>query len=165
MNKHRFFLGLISGLVLLPTLLFSFGADSRAAKTDLDRQSHQRYSTMKIRIDIEGANHPIFAAMHPSPATQDFINQLPLSLVLKDYAATEKIAVLPQKLSTLNAPRSYEGHSRDIAYYAPWGNLAIFYQDSTVGAANGLIFLGKLESLPKEFTQLKKLNVSITHVK
>lgn len=165
MNNHRFSLGLMSGLVMLLTLSLSFSAYSQAAKTDLDRKSHQGYSKMKIRIDIKGSNQPIFAAMHASPATEDFINLLPLSLELKDYAASEKIVDLPQKLSTLNAPRGYAGQSGDITYYAPWGNLAIFYKDSTVGSANGLILLGKLESLPKELIQMNKLKVSITHVK
>jgi hypothetical protein len=32
----------------------------------------------------------------------------------------------------------------DITYYAPWGNLAIFYQGS--GYANGLVKLGSIES-------------------
>lgn len=165
MNNYRFSLGMMSGLVMLLTLSLSFSADSNAAKTNLDRKSHQGYSKMKICIDIEGSNQPIFATLQASPATQDFINQLPLSLELKDYASSEKIADLPQKLSTLNAPRGYAGQSGDITYYAPWGNLAVFYKDSTVGSANGLILLGKLDSLPKEIIQMNTLKVSITHVK
>ena len=32
----------------------------------------------------------------------------------------------------------------DITYYAPWGNLAIFYKDA--GYARGLVKLGRLDS-------------------
>jgi hypothetical protein len=32
----------------------------------------------------------------------------------------------------------------DIAYYAPWGNLAIFYRD--FGYSSGLVKLGRLDS-------------------
>ena len=32
----------------------------------------------------------------------------------------------------------------DIAYYAPWGNLAIFYKD--FGYSRGLIRLGRIDS-------------------
>ena len=35
------------------------------------------------------------------------------------------------------------GHTGDITYYAPWGNLAIFYRDS--GYAKGLVKLGRIE--------------------
>jgi hypothetical protein len=31
----------------------------------------------------------------------------------------------------------------DIAYYAPWGNLAIFHKD--FGYSDGLIILGKID--------------------
>lgn len=165
MSSIRFSVGLMACLTLLFSSLLSFSAYSQAAKTTLERKPHQGYSKMKIRIDIEGLDQPLFAMLQASPATQDFINQLPLSLVLNDYASTEKIADLPQKLSMLNVPRGYAGQSGDITYYAPWGNIAIFYKDSTIGSANGLIFLGKMKSLPKEFTQMKKLNVLITQVK
>jgi hypothetical protein len=32
----------------------------------------------------------------------------------------------------------------DITYYAPWGNLAIFYRD--FGYSSGLVSLGRIES-------------------
>ena len=32
----------------------------------------------------------------------------------------------------------------DITYYAPWGNLAIFYKD--FGYSRGLVILGKIDS-------------------
>ena len=35
-------------------------------------------------------------------------------------------------------------HVGDITYYAPWGNLAIFYRDQPY--ARGLVSLGRIES-------------------
>jgi hypothetical protein len=46
---------------------------------------------------------------------------------LKDYAATEKISDLPNKLSTGDARPGYEPAAGDITHDAPWGNLALFH--------------------------------------
>ncbi|MEZ4747317.1 MAG: cyclophilin-like fold protein [Calditrichia bacterium] len=73
---------------------------------------------------------------------QSFISLLPLNLALEDYAGTEKISYLTRKLSTVDAPAGFDPSVGDITYYAPWGNLAIFYNG--FGFANGLINLGKI---------------------
>lgn len=61
-----------------------------------------------------------------------------------NYAATEKISYLPRKLSTAGAPAGSDPSAGDITYYAPWGNLAIFYKD--FGYSRGLIQLGRIDS-------------------
>lgn len=61
-----------------------------------------------------------------------------------DYAATEKVADLPKKLSTQGAPAGADPEVGDIAYYAPWGNLAIYYKD--FGYSAGLVRLGRIDS-------------------
>lgn len=77
------------------------------------------------------------AALEGSASAADFASMLPLSLTLDtDYAATEKIAYLPRTLTTAGAPAGVDPAVADIAYYAPWGNLAIFYRDA--GYATGL---------------------------
>lgn len=96
---------------------------------------------MKIRLRLE--DRLITATLIDSKATQDFISLLPLTLTLADYAGTEKISDLPRKLSTEGAPAGSDPAVGDIAYYAPWGNLAIYYRD--FGYSNGLILLGKLD--------------------
>jgi hypothetical protein len=63
---------------------------------------------------------------------------------LEDYASTEKISVLPRRLSTEDAPSGSDPSVGDITYYTPWGNLALFYRD--FGYSSGLVILGKLES-------------------
>jgi hypothetical protein len=62
---------------------------------------------------------------------------------LKDYTNTEKISDLPKKLTTQGAPNGSDPSVGDIAFYAPWGNLAIFYKDADYAA--GLIILGKID--------------------
>ena len=68
---------------------------------------------------------------------------LPLTLTLEDYSKTEKISDLPKKLTKEGAPAGAGPSVGDIAYYAPWGNLALFYKDFEY--SNGLILLGKLD--------------------
>ncbi len=86
----------------------------------------------------------MIATLEDNATSRDFVSLLPLKLTLKDYAATEKIADLPRKLSQEGAPAGSTPSTGTIAYYAPWGNLAIFYRGAA--HANGLIKLGTIES-------------------
>jgi hypothetical protein len=97
---------------------------------------------MKIRLGIEGT--PFSATLDDTEAARDFASLLPLTLTLEDYAKTEKIAYLPRKLSTAGAPRGIEAHAGDVAYYAPWGNLALFHRDFEY--SRGLVTLGRLDA-------------------
>ena len=96
------------------------------------------------RVKMSFDNKEIFIRMHDNPASRDFLNLLPLSLTLEDYHRTEKISYLPRKLTTEDAPGGCDPAVGDFTYYAPWGNLAIFYRD--FGYSNSLIILGRIES-------------------
>jgi len=80
---------------------------------------------MKIRLKLE--DKVLTATLNDSKTARDFVAQLPLTLTLTDYSKTEKISDLPKKLSTDGAPSGSDPSVGDIAYYAPWGNLAFFY--------------------------------------
>lgn len=95
---------------------------------------------MNIQITING--QVLSATLDDSVAGRDFAGLLPLTLDLEDYAATEKIAQLPRKIATAGAPAGITPVVGDITYYAPWGNLAIFYKG--FGHANGLVKLGRI---------------------
>jgi hypothetical protein len=97
---------------------------------------------MKIRLTVNGSSTT--ATLIDSPTTRDLLSLLPLTLTLEDYAGTEKIAYLPRKLSEEGAPAGVDPSPGDITYYAPWGNLALFYRD--FGYAKGLIKLGHMDS-------------------
>ncbi|HCV3301290.1 TPA: hypothetical protein OV749_002134 [Acinetobacter baumannii] len=157
MASYKSFKGLVS-------LCFLFSVTSASYAIKPQGKNQQRGSMMKIRIDIDGTQQPLFATLAITPTVEDFIKQLPLTLTLKDYDATEKIADLPSKLTTQNAPDGYAGKAGDLTYYAPWGNLAFFYKDSAVGYANGLIFLGKLDAIPHAFKQKQPIKISISQI-
>ena len=98
-------------------------------------------STIKIRIKLD--NKTLTATLADNATSRDFVSLLPLTLTLKNYASTEKVSDLPRKLSTEGAPAGSDPDVGDITYYAPWGNLAIFYKD--FGYSDGLIKLGKID--------------------
>jgi hypothetical protein len=79
---------------------------------------------MKIRIIVEGIM--VAGTLEDTPTARDFASLLPLNLPLTDYARTEKVADLPRRLSTQDAPAGFDPSVGDITYYAAWGNLAIF---------------------------------------
>jgi hypothetical protein len=97
---------------------------------------------VNIRLTIDGM--AIDATLLDNETARDFASLLPLTLTLEDYAATEKISYLPRQLSTAGAPAGVDPAPGDIAYYAPWGNLALFYADG--GYADGLVKLGRFDA-------------------
>lgn len=95
---------------------------------------------MNLHLTIDG--HPATATLNDSVAARDFAALLPLTLHLSDFHETERIADLPRRLSTSGAPSGAEAKAGDLAYYAPWGNLAVFYRDFP--HSDGLIILGRV---------------------
>ena len=117
--------------------------------------------TMKIRIKV--GEKVTTATLIDSKTARDFASLLPLNLTLKDYAGTEKVSDLPRRLSTEGAPSGSDPSVGDITYYAPWGNLAIFYRD--FGYASGLVILGKIEGGIEAFQVPGSVKVTIELIK
>ena len=113
---------------------------------------------MKIRFTIDG-EVLARATLMDNATARDFLGLLPLAVTLEDYAATEKITYLPRKLSTAGAPAGSEPSAGDIAYYAPWGNLAIFHKGAP--HARGLVLLGRVDSPVEAFRAPGKPKVII----
>nr|WP_281843827.1 cyclophilin-like fold protein [Sinisalibacter aestuarii] len=59
----------------------------------------------EIVVIVDGVHLP--ATLDDTTAGRDFAALLPLELTLSDYHATEKIADLPRRLDTTDAPASY----------------------------------------------------------
>ena len=97
---------------------------------------------MKIRLKLE--KQEISGTLADNATARHFASLLPLSLTLEDYAHTEKISDLPEKLTTADAPAGSTPVAGSIAYYAPWGNLALFYGPAPF--APGLVLMGTLDS-------------------
>ena len=95
---------------------------------------------MDIRLTLNG--HRIAATLNDSATARYFAAQLPLTLSLRDFHQAEKIADLPRKLSTSGAPDGADPTAGDLAYYAPWNQLATYYRDAPYAA--GLVPLGHM---------------------
>ena len=74
------------------------------------------------------------------------------TLTFEDYNSTEKIATLPNELSTEGQPSGYTPEIGDFAYYAPWGNISVFYKDFRY--SNSLYKLGTIESGTEIFANM-----------
>jgi hypothetical protein len=132
-------------------------AAERCGGTDAAKPECSTENAVNIRI-ISGET-VLSATLADNPSAKDFASLLPLTLDLKDYADTEKVGDLPKKLSTAGAPAGSDPDVGDVAYYAPWGNLAIFYKD--FGYSKGLIKLGRIDSGVDALRKTKSLTVRI----
>jgi hypothetical protein len=100
-------------------------------------------SAKHVKIRIKTGEQVLTATLEDNATASAFVALLPMELTLEDYNRTEKISDLPNKLSMADAPAGITPSTGDITYYAPWGNLAIFYRDFSY--SRGLVKLGKID--------------------
>lgn len=93
-----------------------------------------------MQIVVSSNNKVIVFELNDSNASKELIKQLPLNIKVENYASNEKIFYPPKKLNISNTPIA-NAKNGTLAYYAPWGNVVIFYD--YFGSANGLYVLGK----------------------
>ena len=112
---------------------------------------------MQITISIK--NGPVLTAtMEDNQTAQDFMSLLPMALELKDFNQTEKVSgELPKPLA--KSDTKFKPVAGDLTYYAPWGNLAIFYRDFQ--QSPGLYKLGHIDSNPDIFSVPGQVTVTI----
>jgi hypothetical protein len=148
------------GAAVLSTLAAAFGASplggdrAAASPTSTTRQE----ARMDITLTVAGGE-TVAAVLGNGAAARDFASLLPVTLTLKDYASTEKVADLPKRLSIEGEPDGFDPSPGDITFYAPWGNLAIFYKD--FGFSRGLVSLGRLSRVPDALKQPGPITVTV----
>jgi hypothetical protein len=125
--------------VALGAILASALITQRAFAQDV--ASNQDEGRMKVRIEFNGAS--MTAALYDNPSARDFASMLPLHLTINDYSNNEKISYLPRKLTEEGSGPFGDEAPGDLAYYAPWGNLAFFY--GSYRYSSGLIRLGRID--------------------
>jgi hypothetical protein len=118
----------------------------------------------KAKIRLTFNNQEIVMNMYDNPTSRDLLKLLPLTLKFEDYSGAEKIGHLPKALTTHGSPSGSDPSVGDVAFYAPWRNLALYYND--VGYYDGIIRLGHTN--PSEMKKLKNIkgdfNVRIERV-
>jgi hypothetical protein len=139
-----------------------------AAGVDDPAKPHERTSATQasnskpVQVVLRADGATVLVTLDDNDTSKDFVRLLPLELTLEDYAGTEKISYLPRKLSTRKAPLGYLPHSGDVAYYAPWGNLALYYEGFDYSP--GLIRLGQVQSGLERLRQPGPMKVLIEQV-
>jgi hypothetical protein len=118
-------------------------AQAPTAPSGRNTAPSDRNTAMDIRVTLDG--RPVDATLNDSPAARDFAGLLPLTLDLEDFHQTERVADLPRRLTTSGAPEPTAPKAGDLAYYAPWGNLALFYRDGPSASAD-LLILGHIDA-------------------
>jgi hypothetical protein len=111
------------------------------------------------RIHVVTGERILPATLDDTPAARDFAALLPLELTLSDFHGIEKVADLPRPLDAEGAPSAYAASAGDIAYYAPWGNLAFFYEPFRRAA--GLVRLGRFDGGLEPLLQAGEIRVRI----
>ncbi|WP_319498833.1 cyclophilin-like fold protein [uncultured Cohaesibacter sp.] len=96
---------------------------------------------VRVRFTIEGK--ALNATLEDNSASRSFLAMLPVEVTLEDYASNEKIFYPTEKLSTTDVPDGVDPEPGDITYYAPWGDVALFYRDFRY--STGLVRLGRFD--------------------
>ena len=75
---------------------------------------------------------------------RDLAARLPLTLTFRDHNNVEKTAPLPRELSLEGAPDGHDPAAGDIGYWAPGGDLVLYYDD---GAPyfDGIVRIGEFD--------------------
>ena len=158
MNRRLLILALLLALTGLVPLHAAQAADRPAANASRPLTLAQsETSVTRIRLTVAGRS--LTASLDDNPTSRDFVSLLPLTIVMEDYASTEKIAYLERKLAEEGAPAGFDPSIGDITYYAPWGNLALFYED--FGYAKGLIKIGSIDDGIEIFSVPGSITVTI----
>lgn len=113
------------------------------------------------KIMVKSNKYTIVYQLNNSKAAKDLYNQLPLTLKVEDYSDNEKIFYPPAELNTNDTPKS-KGRKGSLAYYAPWGDLVMFYE--AAGPASGLYELGSVVSGGDNISKLSG-NITISKKK
>lgn len=123
------------------------------SETDITESDDTNSSNSKIpnetqTVKMTAGENELYITIYDNPTSRDFLSKLPLTLTFEDYNATEKISYLPETLTTENAHHSFDPDVGDVALYAPWGNLSVFYKDfryKDFRDSAGLISIGHMD--------------------
>lgn len=91
-----------------------------------DSVKEEEGDILQIRVS-DGANTIIYE-LNDSDAARDLYEQLPISIEVEDYSTNEKIFYPENELNVNDTPLA-SGGLGVLAYYEPWGDVVMFYDD------------------------------------
>jgi hypothetical protein len=80
-------------------------------------------------IRITFGDTQLTGTLSENATARDLAAQLPLTLTFRDHNSVEKTAPLPRELSLDGAPNGHDPTAGDIGYWAPDGDLVLYYAD------------------------------------
>lgn len=95
------------------------------------------------QISVQFGENTVIYELNDSPVADSLYEQLPITTEVEDFSTNEKIFYLSQELDTSDSPAA-EGGAGTLAYYAPWGDVVMFYDDYS--ANSSLFELGQAVS-------------------
>lgn len=108
-----------------------------------------------MKISVKSGSIEIIYQLNDSKAAKGLYAQLPLTIAVEPYSNNE-IIFYPKTLDTSDTPLA-EGGAGSLAYYAPWGDVVLFYGSFS---SNGSLFeLGKIVS---GIENIKNLSGTVT---
>ncbi len=116
------------------------------------------HTVTAIRITVDGQTR--IAQLADNPTARDLVEQLPLRLTFRDLNGVEKNAKLPRPLTTDGAPAGADPEVNDIGYYAPAGDLVLYYGD--VGYYNGIVRIGRFDDGDLDFIERQPDGFDVT---
>jgi len=123
-----------------------------SADKNTEVQEQPVNTSENIQIRITNGDRVLYGILANAPAANDLASMLPITIDIEDYHNTEKIGYPSRRLNTEGEPAGTDPDVGHITYYAPWGNLAIFYRD--FGYSNGLVHLGQITEGVDELANL-----------
>lgn len=147
MNKKILTIVILIIIIIIAVIAMVLGINQNSENeklynNNINEEDEENMEKARIKLTVNG--NEIFVRLDDNVASKELLEMLPLTLTFEDFNSTEKIATLPSELSTEGLPSGYTPKVGDFSYYAPWGNLSIFYEDFRY--SNSLYKLGAIES-------------------
>ena len=147
MNKKILTIVILIIIIIIAVIAMALGINQNSENeklynNNINEDDEENMEKARIKLTVNG--NEIFVRLDDNVASKELLEMLPLTLTFEDFNSTEKIATLPSELSTEGLPSGYTPKVGDFSYYAPWGNLSIFYEDFRY--SNSLYKLGTIES-------------------
>jgi hypothetical protein len=121
------------------------GSDARKRPASTTPPDHGRDATTSAStsVRISFGDTKLTGRLLDNATARDLAAQLPLTLTFRDHNNVEKGAPLPRELSVAGAPAGHDPVAGDIGYWAPDGNLVLYYDDQAP-YWNGIVRIGQM---------------------
>lgn len=146
-------LGALAGCVTSPRT----SAPPAATTTHSATPPAESGSMAAISIEFDGRE--VHGTLADNATARSLLAQLPLTLSFSDYRGQEKLALLPQPLSTDGAAAASDAPAWTIGYYVPNQALVLYYDD--VGQFNGIVPIGTYDTAGNAITRLSEFTATI----